>query len=176
MMLLHLFWAFFLANLLGYGGGPPSIPLIQSEVVDRYGWLTLKAFGDLLALGNALPGPIATKLAAAIGYQQGGGMGAVVALTATVAPSAVAMVALFRFADRFKDAPQVQAMARAVQPVVAVLLGILAVQFFSEAFHGSGWVHTAVLAAASYWTLERLRIHPALVIAGSLVYGALFLR
>ncbi len=86
------------------------------------------------------------------------------------------MVALFRFADRFKDAPQVQAMARAVQPVVAVLLGILAVQFFAEAFHGSGWVHTAVLAAASYWTLERLRIHPALVIAGSLVYGALFLR
>ena len=67
MIYLQLFWAFFISNILGYGGGPPSIPLIQAEVVDTYKWLTLKEFGDILALANALPGPIATKMATYIG-------------------------------------------------------------------------------------------------------------
>ena len=51
----------FVSNILGYGGGPASIPLIQKEVVDRYHWLTVKEFSEMLAIGNALPGPIATK-------------------------------------------------------------------------------------------------------------------
>lgn len=33
----HLFWGFFVANLLGYGGGPSSIPLMQEEIVNHYG-------------------------------------------------------------------------------------------------------------------------------------------
>ncbi|WP_018132767.1 chromate transporter [Effusibacillus pohliae] len=175
MTYLQLFWAFFLSNILGYGGGPPSIPLIQKEVVDHYGWLTLKQFGDLLALGNALPGPIATKMAGFVGYQVGGVTGAAVALIATVLPSAVAVVVLFKFVDLFREAPQVKAMTRAVQPVVAVLLAVLAYQFLLDAWHASGWLNTGVLAIASYVALEVIKIHPAFVISGALAYGALFL-
>ncbi|ERM17237.1 hypothetical protein P615_21915 [Brevibacillus laterosporus PE36] len=36
MIYLQIFWAFFITNILGYGGGPPSIPLIQNEVVTHY--------------------------------------------------------------------------------------------------------------------------------------------
>ncbi|MFC4768204.1 chromate transporter [Effusibacillus consociatus] len=175
MIYFELFWAFFISNILGYGGGPPSIPLIQKEVVDHYGWLTLKEFGDLLALGNALPGPIATKMAGFVGYQVGGLLGAAVALIATVLPSAVAVIILFRFVDLFRDAPQVKAMTRAVQPVVAVLLAVLAYQFFIDAWHGNGFLHTGFLAIAGYVALEVAKIHPAFVITGALAYGALFL-
>jgi len=42
MIYIQLFMAFFVSNILGYGGGPASIPLIQKEVVDRYHWLTVK--------------------------------------------------------------------------------------------------------------------------------------
>lgn len=174
MSYLQLFWAFFISNILGYGGGPPSIPLVQKEVVDHYGWLSLKEFGDLLALANALPGPIATKMAGFIGYQVGGIVGAAVALVATVLPSAVAVVVLFKFVDLFREAPQVKAMTRAVQPVVAVLLAVLAYQFFIDAWHGSGLLHTGVLAIAGYLALEVAKIHPAFVITGALTYGALF--
>jgi chromate transport protein ChrA len=68
----EIFMAFFIPGIVGYGGGPASIPLIHFEVVHRYGWLTVEEFGDVLALGNALPGPIATKMAGYIGYEIGG--------------------------------------------------------------------------------------------------------
>lgn len=55
--------------MLGYGGGPGSIPLIHKEVVDKYEWMSDEDFGDLLALANTLPGPIATKLAGYIGHR-----------------------------------------------------------------------------------------------------------
>lgn len=67
MLILFLFWAFFLSNLLGYGGGPASIPLNYEEIVNHFHWMTNEGFSNMLALANALPGPIATKIAAYVG-------------------------------------------------------------------------------------------------------------
>lgn len=175
MELLKLFWAFFISNFLGYGGGPPSIPLVQVEVVDRFGWLSLQEFGDVLALGNALPGPIATKMAGFIGFQVAGVAGAASALIATVLPSAAAMVILYRFVNKFKDSQVVKLLTKAVQPVVAVLLGVLAYQFGASAVQNIGWLQTALIAGASYAAMEVRKIHPALVISAALAYGAIFL-
>ncbi|MGG3921187.1 chromate transporter, partial [Geobacillus thermodenitrificans] len=41
MIYWHLFLAFFWPGILGYGGGPASIPLVEHEVVDRYQWMTV---------------------------------------------------------------------------------------------------------------------------------------
>ncbi|MDF2963657.1 MAG: chromate transporter [Paenibacillus sp.] len=175
MILLHIFWAFFIPNILGYGGGPPIIPLLQAEVVDHYGWLTMEQFGDVLALGNALPSPIATKLAGYIGYQIAGIPGAVVALIATIAPTAIAMVILFKFLHFFKASPQVAAMTQIVRPIVAVLLGTLAFQFLASAYQSAGIWQTAALTAVSLVALEKLKIHPGIVVGAAMVYGAVFL-
>ena len=67
----QLFLAFFRVGMLGYGGGPSSIPLVHQEVVKKYGWMDDDEFADVLALGNTLPGPIATKMAGYIGYRVG---------------------------------------------------------------------------------------------------------
>lgn len=50
--------AFFRSSILCFGGGPAGIPLIETEVVRKYHWMTLEEFGDLVAIANALPGPI----------------------------------------------------------------------------------------------------------------------
>ncbi|HBM28961.1 MAG TPA: transporter, partial [Halomonas sp.] len=55
MIYWDLFLAFFIPNIIGYGGGPAIIPLIEAEVVGRYGWMTSQGFAETLALGNALP-------------------------------------------------------------------------------------------------------------------------
>ncbi len=68
MIYWQLFLAFFIPNIVGYGGGPAIIPLIENEVVGTYGWMTHQQFAETLALGNALPSPIATKMAGYIGY------------------------------------------------------------------------------------------------------------
>lgn len=175
MLYWQIFLAFFIPGIVGYGGGPASIPLIQNEVVHRYGWLTLDQFGEILALGNALPGPIATKMAGYIGYEVGGIPGAFIALFATVAPTVLAMILLLQVLYRFKNSPKVKRMTSLIRPTIAVLLGVLAGEFLFDSWQTSGVFHTAILGGASVLLMEKWNVHPAYVIGGALLYGALFL-
>ncbi|MCA1203792.1 chromate transporter [Priestia flexa] len=175
MIYWQLFMAFFVSNILGYGGGPASIPLIQKEVVDRYGWLTVNEFSEMLAIGNALPGPIATKMAGFIGYQEAGILGAFVSLLATIAPSVILLVVLLRILYKYKDSPNVKKMTNFIRPVIAVLLGVMAYDFFASSYVDSGVWQTLFLIITSFVLMERLRVHPAIVIVGALAYGAIFL-
>jgi chromate transporter len=175
MIYWQLFLAFFIPGILGYGGGPASIPLIENEVVKNYGWLTVNEFSEVLALGNALPGPIATKMAGYIGYEQGGILGAIIATFATVAPSLILMIGLLSILYKFKDSPKVKRMSNYIRPTIAVLLGIMAIKFFVESYEGSGWIQTGFLVVVSFLLLEKFKVHPAYVIMGSLVYGGVFL-
>ncbi|MEB1805805.1 MAG: chromate transporter [Bacillaceae bacterium] len=175
MIYVEIFIAFFIPGIIGYGGGPASIPLIEHEVVHRYGWMTVDEFGEVLALGNALPGPIATKMAGFVGYEQGGVLGAVVGVFATVAPSLVLMIALLSLLYKFRHSPKVKKMTMLIRPTIAVLLGVLAYRFFASSYEATGVWQTGLLIVISLLLLEKWKVHPALVIAGALVYGAVFL-
>ncbi|MCJ7840178.1 chromate transporter [Lederbergia sp. NSJ-179] len=175
MIYWKIFIAFFIPGILGYGGGPSSIPLIEHEVVDRYHWLSVHEFSEMLALGNALPGPIATKMAGYIGYQQGGLLGSFIALFATVAPSLILMLPLLGLLLKHKDSPKVKRMTQLVRPTIAVLLGVMTFDFFASSVEGSGYFHTMIIGLISLLLLKKWKVHPAFVIAGALVYGAIFL-
>ncbi|MGD7044375.1 chromate transporter [Jeotgalibacillus proteolyticus] len=173
MIYWHLFLAFFIPGILGYGGGPASIPLVEKEVVDRYGWMSTQEFGEVLALGNALPGPIATKMAGYIGYIEGGVLGSAVALFAAVAPSLLIMIALMVTLLKYKDSPKVKNITKLIRPVIAVLLGAMTLQFFMTSAHASGSIQTGILILISFWMLEVKKLHPALVITLALIYGGI---
>lgn len=175
MIYVDIFLAFFIPGILGYGGGPASIPLVESEVVGRYEWMTVQEFGEVLALGNSLPGPIATKMAGYIGYEMGGVLGSVVGVFATIAPSMILMVLLGGILLKYKKSPKVKRLTLFVQPVIAILLGVLAWNFFAESYTGIGIWQTMLLVGVSYLLIERMKVHPALVIAGALVYGGFLL-
>lgn len=175
MIYWHIFLAFFIPGILGYGGGPASIPLVENEVVERYNWLTVSEFSEVLALGNALPGPIATKMAGFIGFQQGGILGAIVGIFATVAPSLILMIVLLGFLYKYKDSPKVKRLTNYVRPTIAVLLGVMTYSFFATSYVDTGILQTLILIIVSFLLLERFKVHPAFVIVGALGYGALFL-
>ncbi|TVY08591.1 chromate transporter [Paenibacillus cremeus] len=166
-----IFIGFFRAGLLGYGGGPSSIPLVHTEVVTRYGWMTDEAFGDVLALANTLPGPIATKMAGYIGYKQGGWLGLVNAIIATVAPTVVMMLGLAGLLAAFRQSPVVKGMTEAIAPIIAVMLAPLANSMFKESKAGLGWKGCIILTAASLLLMEGLDVHPGLLIGALIVYG-----
>jgi chromate transporter len=169
----QIFLAFFIPGILGYGGGPASIPLIENEVVGNYEWMSTQEFSEVLAAGNALPGPIATKMAAYIGYAEGGVLGALVGLFASVAPSIILMLILMAFLLKHKDKPQVKGISSIVRPVIAVLLGVMTFQFAQDAVLSLGAVYTILMLAGSYLALEKLKWHPALVIVLALVVGGM---
>jgi len=175
MIFVKIFLAFLIANLLGYGGGPSVIPLIKNEVVDVYGWMSSDSFAEVLAIGNMLPGPINTKMAGYIGYQQGGFLGIILALAATALPSLVVMIALMRTILRYKHSPRVQNMTLLIQPAVAAMLLMMALEFFASSWAKSGMLNTAVIAIGSFIAMERFKIHPFFAIIAALIYGFLFI-
>jgi chromate transporter len=176
MIYFQLFMAFFIPGIVGYGGGPASIPLIEHEVVDRYGWLTTSKFSEILALGNTLPGPIATKMAGYIGFEVGGVVGAIICLFATIGPSLLLMIILLQLIFRYKDSPRVKRLSKIVLPAVAVLMTGLTYDFFQTSFHTAGLWPTLLIAILSFLFLEKWKVHPAFVIVGDLSFGALFLK
>ncbi len=175
MIYWQLFYAHFTSNILGYGGGPATLPLLQYEVVDRYGWFSNQEFSEIVALGNGLPGPIATKMAAYIGYDQGGILGSVVALFATVAPSLILMLALLSVLMKYKASAKVNMLTKIIRPTIAVLLGVMTYQFFFDSVQNVGALHTIILVVAGYILLEKRGVSPLYVVLGALFYGAVFL-
>jgi len=171
--LIDLFLGFFWSNLLGYGGGPASIPLMYREIVTHYGWTTDHQFSNLLALSNTLPGPISTKFAAFVGYDVSGVVGAIVALAATVVPSAIALIVLLRLMARYRHSSVVKGMTLLVQPVIAVMMIVLTWQMGKTSIDSLGVWQAVAIAAVALWAMQIRKIHPALVILCAFVYGGL---
>jgi chromate transporter len=164
-----IFIAFFRSGILGYGGGPSSIPLVYKEVVERFDWMNAEEFGDILALANTLPGPINTKMAGYIGYRVGGYVGMVNAILASILPTIVAMILLFASIDKIKQFNWVNGMIAAIIPVVGVMMGTLTWQFLKNTKKDFGTGKTIVLSVLILIVLQFFHIHPAIVIAVCLI-------
>ncbi len=175
MIYWQLFVAFFIPSIIGYGGGPAYIPLVEYEVVHRYGWLTAGEFGEILAFANTLPGPIITKMAGVIGFEIAGAAGALVGLAASVIPSLILMIFLLGIIYRYKDNLRIKRVTRFVRPVIAAMLALMVYNFFINSFADTGVLDTAGIALVSFLLLEKLKIQPPLVILAALLYGALVL-
>ncbi|WP_102347295.1 chromate transporter [Bacillus sp. Marseille-P3661] len=165
----QIFLAFFKVGMLGYGGGPSSIPLVHKEVVERYKWMSNDEFSDMLALGNTLPGPIATKIAGYIGYRRAGMLGMINAVIATTVPTIILMIVLLSSLSSFKDLPWVAGMTKAVVPVVGVMLAVLTWGFFQHSLKEMSFGKTLALTIGSFVIIQFLGIHPAIVIVGLLI-------
>lgn len=172
---IQLILGFFIANVLGYGGGPSSIPLMYQEIVTHHHWLDDKQFSNMLALGNALPGPIGTKIAAYVGYSVAGWMGLILALAATIVPSAIALIWLLRVLQKHRQSTIVKGMTLLVQPVVAIMMVVLTWQMGTTSFASIGIWQSLGIAIVAFWAMNMRKIHPALVIIVAFVYGGLVL-
>ncbi len=162
---VRLILAFFRVGMLGYGGGPSSIPLVHDEVVSRYKWMTSQEFGDVLAIGNTLPGPIATKMSGYIGYRIAGVPGMLVSVLALILPTIFLMILLLTSLSAYKDEAWVQGLSAGVVPVVSVMLADLTWQFVRRSWADMGLFAAGGLILLSLLVISWLGVHPAIVIA-----------
>jgi len=169
---IELMIAMVRTGILGFGGGPSVIPLIRHEAVVKYQWINDDEFGETLAIANALPGPIATKMSAYLGYRVKGVFGAIVATAAHILPTCLAMVALVTLVSVLSSSQIIQNMIGAVTPVIAVLLGIMAYEFGQKTLKGFGMIFGIALFLLAFIGLQVLSIHPGIIVMIFLFYGA----
>ena len=166
---LELAIGFARTGVTGYGGGPSTIPLIEYEAVKKYKWMNEQEFVEILALANTLPGPIATKMAAYIGYKVKGYLGAAVAILTHILPSIIAMIALLGVLYSYKESPIVSGMVQGVTPVIGFMLLEMAYRFFQNGRKGLGFPIMLTLSIVSLIFVQFLGWHPGILIAVFLI-------
>jgi chromate transporter len=179
MLLWKIFLVFTRVSLFSWGGGPASLALMQRETTAQ-GWVTPPEFADAVAVGNALPGPIAPQVSAFVGYKLAGVPGAVAAAGGTVLPATALMLVMVALFFGIKDSQAVQAMLKAVRPVVVGLLVWTAYDMAATVFgvrqsHWpaamlQGW-DKVLIAVVAFGLLTFTRINPAFIILGAAALG-----
>ena len=92
----EVFLVFLRLGLTSFGGPVAHLGYFREEFVVRRKWLEERAYADLVALCQFLPGPASSQVGMAIGLSRAGYAGALAAWTAFTLPSAIALV-LFAF-------------------------------------------------------------------------------
>ncbi len=148
-------------------------------------WVTPDEFADAVAIGNALPGPIAPQVSAYVGYKLAGVAGAIAAAAGTVLPTTVLMLVMIVYFFSIKDSPKIQSMLKAVRPVVVGLLLWTAFDMASTVFGAKklgwgaalaqGWDKLAI-AGAAFLLLTFTSVNPVLIILGAAILGLVAYR
>jgi chromate transporter len=84
--------AFLRLGLTSFGGPIAHLGYFREEFVVRRRWLDDRAYADLVALCQFLPGPASSQVGIAIGLSRAGYTGALAAWIGFTAPSAIALV------------------------------------------------------------------------------------
>ncbi len=147
--LAALSWVAFKVGALSYGGGFVIIPLMQSDAVNLYRWMTESQFLYAVALGQITPGPV-THTVAVVGYAAAGRGGALLAAAVAFAPSFLFVLIGARHFDRLRANRGVQAFLAGAGPAAigaiagsAVVLGLAIAHVWQ----------IGVLVAAGVWIL-----------------------
>ena len=195
LLLWQIFFLFTRVALFSWGGGPASLALMQRETnsahwlppgqTELVPWVTPDEFADAVAIGNALPGPIAPQVSAYVGYKLAGIPGAVAAAAGTVLPTTLLMLVMIVYFFSIKDSPKIQSMLKAVRPVVVGLLLWTAYDMATTVFSAKklGWGQAIVqgwdkllFVGAAFVLLTFTKVNPALIILGSAILGFIFYR
>jgi chromate transporter len=87
--ILQIFTTFLLIGATSFGGS--VVAYLRSSLVDKHEWVDDKAFVELLAMSQSLPGLNATNMAVLIGDRLRGIAGAIAAIFGICLPGAVLM-------------------------------------------------------------------------------------
>jgi len=195
ILLWQIFILFTRVAMFSWGGGPASLALMQRETTnatwippgatDPVPWITPDEFADAVALGNAIPGPIAPQVSAYVGYKLAGVPGAISAAVGTVIPTTLLMLILIVFFFRIKNSVAVKSMLQAVRPVVVGLLLWTAYDMANTVFGAKklgwgqaltqGWDKLLFMGVA-FVLLTFTKINPAIIILCTAVLGFIFYR
>ena len=122
MIYLQLFWSFFQIGALSFGGGYAAMPLIQAQIVDLHGWLSMTEFTDLITISQMTPGPIAVNSATFVGTKIAGIPGALVSTAGCVLPSCILVTLLARLYLRYRNLTVLQDILGSLRPAVVAMI------------------------------------------------------
>jgi chromate transporter len=120
--LWEIFSAFFKIGVLTFGGGYTMLPLIQKELVQKFGWVTDEDVIDYYAISQSLPGLIGVNTAMLVGYKKGKFPGLAAAALGMTCPSILIILAIAMFITNFLHLEIVSCAFNGIRVAVAALI------------------------------------------------------
>ena len=177
MIYLQLFWSFLQIGAFSFGGGYAALPLIESIVVDQYGWLTVAEFTDLITISQMTPGPIAINSATFVGLNIAGPWGAFFATLGNIIPSFVLVTFIAWLYMKYNTLDTLQNVLRTLRPAVVAMIATAGVSLVLTAFWGEGAfllsninVIAVIIFGISLFLLLKFKLGPifVMILAGIL--------
>ena len=122
MIYLELFWSFVQVGLFCVGGGYASMPLIQAQVIDVHGWLSMSEFIDIFTISQMTPGPIGINAATFVGMKVAGFLSAIVATLGFVTPSFILGIILAKLFFKYGNIGVIKGILNGLRPAVVALI------------------------------------------------------
>ena len=172
---LQLLWVFIKIGVLGFGGGYAMLSLIQHEVVDHYGWMTMTDFADMVAISQMTPGPISINMATYVGYTTGGFFGSLLASFALCLPSIIMVYFIIRLFMNKKSGSLMDNMLKGLKPAIAGLifaasLAMMNAQNFVQVGRGENNI-SIIICVLAFVASYFFKANPILLIVLSGVVG-----
>ena len=171
MIWFQLLYVYLKVGILGFGGGYAMLSLAQADVVDRYHWITLQEFTDIVALSQMTPGTIGINSATYIGYTAilNAGysptvsiLGSCLTTAAVCLPSFFLVLSISMAFSKFKHNKYVEAAFVGLRPATVGLIAAAALLLMnSENFID---YKSFLLFGAAFFLTWRYKIHPILMI------------
>ena len=148
MIYLELFWSFFQIGLFSVGGGYAAMPIIEHQVVELHGWMTMQEF---------------------VGIQIAGLPGAIIATLGCIFPSCIIVLTLAWVYSRYRNLSVVQGVLGGLRPAVVAMiasagLSILVLSLWNGAAVSLNpadldWV-SLLLFVGALFALRRWKLNP----------------
>jgi chromate transporter len=119
--LFHLALLMAKIDLIAFGGGFASVPLMFHEIVEVRSWMDGPTFLNGIVLGQFTPGPIVIT-ATFVGFLIHGLSGALIATVAIFLPSFLILVGVAPWFDRVRSSPW---FSRAIGGILCSFVGLL---------------------------------------------------
>lgn len=120
--LIELFYAFWQIGFFSIGGGYAIIPMIQEQVVEKYGWISEKVFADIITISQMTPGPLAVNTSTFVGLKTAGLPGAVTATVGCIISGVVIALILDSFFQKHSSSYYIP---RILNSLKAASLGLI---------------------------------------------------
>jgi chromate transporter len=143
---------------IGFGGPVALVGFMHRDLVEKRRWVTEDTYKLALALAQIMPGPLAAQTAIAIGYFEGGVLGATLVGLAFVLPSFLMVVAISMLYVAYGGLWWFQALFYGIGATVIAIIAIAAYKLSRSTNKADPvlWAIFAVLTVVTVWAQAEL--------------------
>jgi chromate transporter len=167
-------------GIITFGGGYAILPIVERELVNGKGWLTMDEAVEYYTIGQITPGVIAVNLATFVGYRHKKIFGALCAVMGFILPGVTLITLAALFIQNFNNIPVVRNIFAGIRLVIgAMILQTIVKLTTALAQKRRGVLQNAIavaICAASFLVSLVWRVNPALIVIAAGISGFFCLR